>query len=108
MSKIALSPEFRPSCPAPAPTAGAALPAGDMRCEIRDLVWRLGGLRTVARAVGCTPQAVANWYRTGIPQRHHLTVWRLAHAAGLPWRPPGADGLALAPAGLPAAQDAAA
>jgi hypothetical protein len=76
---------------------------------VRSLVRRLGGPAEVARRLGLTPQAVTNWCACNrIPKARHIDVWRLAHAAGLPWRPPGADGLALAPADLPAAQDAAA
>lgn len=31
----------------------------------------------------------------GMPQKHHLAVWRLAVERGVPWRPPGAEGLRL-------------
>ena len=63
----------------------------------RDMVRQLGGPVVIGRSLGISAQAVSNWYRDGVPKRHHLDLWRMALAAGVPWRPPGAEGLALGP-----------
>jgi hypothetical protein len=64
----------------------------------RELIRGLGGPKTLGEALGLSPQAVCNWYATGVPKAHHLAVWRMAQAAGLNWQPPGTEGIALAPA----------
>jgi hypothetical protein len=71
--------------------------------SIRDLVRALGGPAAVGRALGITLEAVCNWQRhNAVPEARQLAVWRMAQAAGLPWRPPGAAGLTLpAPAPPP-------
>lgn len=44
------------------------------------------------------PPAVSNWAaRDEIPGEHRITVWEMAAAAGIDWKPPGAEGLTLAP-----------
>jgi hypothetical protein len=70
----------------------------------RDLVRDLGGPSAIAQQLGVSAQAVTNWYRDGIPRRHHLPLWQMAQAKGLTWRPPGMEGVTLAPA--PAADPA--
>lgn len=70
----------------------------DAALTVRDLIRQLGGPATVGRQLGVTAEAICNWQARGaVPKARHLDVWRLAQAAGLSWRPPGADGLALAP-----------
>jgi hypothetical protein len=64
----------------------------------RDLVHQLGGPSAIATRLGISAQAVSNWYSAGIPKAHHLRLWQMAQAAGLDWRPPGTDGITLAPA----------
>lgn len=61
--------------------------------EIRALVTHLGGPAKVARHLGIGTSAICNWYRLGIPARHHLPLWRLARERGVPWAPPDAEGL---------------
>ncbi|WP_156910073.1 carph-isopro domain-containing protein [Rubritepida flocculans] len=74
---------------------------------VADMLRQLGGPTRVARACGVTISAVGSWQvRNEIPARHWLTLWRMARAAGLAWRPPGAEGLELierAPASQPEA-----
>jgi hypothetical protein len=64
---------------------------------IRDVVRRLGGPAAVGRYLGIHPDGVSMWAFSaqGIPQRHHLALWRLAVERGVDWRPPGAEGLRL-------------
>ena len=74
----------------PLPSTGPA--------TVRELVRQLGGPAKIGRELRVTPEAISNWSRLDrIPPGRMLDVWRLAQAAGLSWRPPGADGLALAP-----------
>lgn len=61
----------------------------------RELVDALGGPARLGRALGVTIPAICKAYTHGFPPRHHLALWRMAKRAGLPWRPPGADGLDL-------------
>lgn len=64
--------------------------------QTRDLIVTLGGISTMARVLGVTPQTVSGWqHAPTIPPRHWLTVWRMAKERGLDWRPPGAEGLDL-------------
>lgn len=64
--------------------------------EVPALISALGGPAKVARALGITTQAVSNWTATNrVPQEREVAVWRMAAEAGLPWTPPGAEGLAL-------------
>jgi hypothetical protein len=72
----------------------------------RDLIKALGGPRSVARAIGASPQAVSNWYKRGIPAHHHLLLWRMAVGHGIDWHPPGAWGLAVTPLPAPALEAA--
>jgi hypothetical protein len=70
----------------------------DAALTVRELVRQLGGPASVGRKLGVTAEAICNWQARGaVPKARHLDVWRLAQAAGLSWRPPGADGLALTP-----------
>lgn len=63
---------------------------------LADLIERLGGTTAVARAVNVTVPAVCNWVaRETTPPRHAIALWTMAKRAGLPWRPPGCDGLDL-------------
>jgi hypothetical protein len=55
------------------------------------------GSRVLADACAISPTAVMNWRRDGIPARHWITLWRLAKARGLDWRPPGAEDLDIVP-----------
>jgi hypothetical protein len=72
----------------------------------KDLIRALGGAGKVAAECGVGLSAVSNWTVRGIPAEHHLTIWRMAAAAGLAWAPPGMDGVELVlPA--PAAEAAA-
>jgi hypothetical protein len=61
----------------------------------RELVDALGGPARLGRALGVSIPAICKAYTHGFPARHHLSLWRMAKRAGLPWRPPGADGLDL-------------
>lgn len=66
--------------------------------ELRDLIKQLGGATKVAARCGVTPPAVTNWTVRGeIAAEHRITIWRLAHEAGIDWTPPGAEGLTLKP-----------
>lgn len=50
----------------------------------------------VADELGLRIAAVGNWsLRDAIPREHHIVVWRLAIAKGVPWTPPDAEGLVL-------------
>jgi hypothetical protein len=83
--------------------------AASQPLSVQDLVARLGGPTQVARQLGVAVPAVCNWQaRDRVPQARRLGLWRLAHAAGLPWRPPGFDGVELAPAAAPIPQQDAA
>lgn len=76
--------------------------------HVRDFITALGGARAVGEACGVSPTAVANWAQEGIPARHWLTLWRLAKARGLEWRPPGAEDLDIVPRPDMGGDDAAA
>jgi hypothetical protein len=61
------------------------------------IIAALGGPAALARQLGLAAGAVRMWsQRERLPTRHALAVWRLAHDAGLDWRPPGCEGLELA------------
>jgi hypothetical protein len=63
-----------------------------------DLVRALGGPAHVARVCGVSATAISNWQvANAVPPRHWLTIWRLAKARGLDWRPPGAEDLDIVP-----------
>jgi hypothetical protein len=54
------------------------------RMTVPQLIFALGGNTALARTLGISPQAVANWTRRGaIPARRHYQVARLARALGL-------------------------
>jgi hypothetical protein len=73
--------------------------SSDSDRTVRDLIRQLGGPAAVARVFGVTTEAVCNWQMRGaVPKAHHLRLWQMAQAAGLDWRPPGTDGITLAPA----------
>jgi hypothetical protein len=73
--------------------------------SVRELVVAFGGPAKLGRAVGVSTEAVCNWQaKDAVPKSRHLQVWRLAQAKGLTWRPPGMEGVTLAPA--PAADPA--
>lgn len=62
----------------------------------------------MATEIGCSASAVSQWRGAGIPREHHLTLWRLALAAGIAWEPEGADAIrAQLAAPTPAASEAA-
>jgi transcriptional regulator with XRE-family HTH domain len=61
--------------------------------SVADLIRGLGGPSKLSAVIGCTASAVSQWRSGGVPREHHLTLWRLALAAGLPWEPPGADAI---------------
>ena len=65
--------------------------------ETAELVRQLGGPLAVGRALGVSTQAVCMWYQRGISPRFHARVWRLANAKGVPWTPPGFEGVRLLP-----------
>ncbi len=70
------------------------------------LVRALGGGKAVAQACGVTPQAVSNWVAADrIPSQHHAAIWRLAQAKGVPWTPPGFEGVRLLPVDVPHSDD---
>jgi hypothetical protein len=79
--------------------------------RIADLIRALGGPARVAAALNMKPDAVIMWYapsRRGpasIPARHHAALWRLAQARGVPWTPPGFEGVRLLPVDTPHADD---
>lgn len=62
--------------------------------DLKALIGGLGGNQAVAKVVGVTPSAVANWVSRGaIAAEHHLVVWQMALRANLAWEPPGASQL---------------
>ena len=66
--------------------------------SVRMLLAALGGPSVVARACSVSVQAASNWgARDAIPRQHHVTLWRLAIAAGLDWAPVEAEGMKLVP-----------
>lgn len=66
--------------------------------SVSPIIAALGGPAALARQLGIASSAVRMWsQRQRLPQKHALAVWRLAHEAGLDWRPPGFDGIELAP-----------
>ena len=67
--------------------------------SVRELVRQLGGPAQVGREIGVTTEAVCAWSaRNSVPHGRRLTLWRMAAAASIDWRPPGCEGLTLAPA----------
>jgi hypothetical protein len=63
---------------------------------VRELIERLGGATAVATACNLPPVTVRMWaVRDRVAAEYHIAVWRLAEAAGVAWRPPGAEGLRL-------------
>jgi hypothetical protein len=73
---------------------------------VRNLVRALGRLKGVAHTCGVSLQAVSNWTATGrIPTQHHATLWRLAQSRGVPWTPPGFEGVRLLPVDAPHEHD---
>ncbi len=65
---------------------------------LQNLIDALGGCTAVGKHCGVSPSAVTNWVMRGsIAAEHRLTVWRLAVAADLDWRPPGSEGVRLVP-----------
>jgi transcriptional regulator with XRE-family HTH domain len=78
---------------AAANTARAPAP---IAANVQELVRALGGTQAVAEACGVVPSAVSLWITTQkVPFRHHAMVWRLAQAKGVPWTPPGFEGVRL-------------
>jgi hypothetical protein len=64
--------------------------------DVRSLIRDLGGPTKVAVLVNLQASAISNWSaRDSVPAEYHLAVWRLAIEAGIPWQPPGTDGLML-------------
>lgn len=62
--------------------------------DVAHLIVGLGGQQRIAELLGLGKSAVGMWVTRGaIPREHHLTLWRLALAAGLSWEPPGADAI---------------
>jgi hypothetical protein len=62
--------------------------------RIKELIVGLGGNRAVSEAIGVRSQAISYWIAgDSVPREHHLTLWRMALAAGLAWEPPGADAI---------------
>jgi hypothetical protein len=75
------------------------VPSGkrDNATGVRGLIDSLGGANSVAKALGMRIAAVSNWaMRDDIPHRHRFSVLRLALTKGVPWTPPGFEGVALA------------
>lgn len=65
---------------------------------VSGIISELGGPAEVAQSLGIKAGAARMWsLRERVPARHALALWRLAHEAGLDWRPPGFDGIELAP-----------
>jgi len=55
----------------------------------RELIEQLGGASAIARELGVTPAAVANWATRDVPGAQHVAVLVLAVQRGVYWRPPG-------------------
>lgn len=87
-----------------APESTQANPMG-----VQDLVRALGGPAVVGRGLGLRTVAVCMWYAPGrdrIPPEHVPALWRLAQARGVPWTPPGFEGVRLVPVDNPHPGDA--
>ena len=66
--------------------------------DLREVITALGGPAEVAPRLGVRPGAVATWsWRNRLPARHALPLWIIADQAAINWRPPGTEGLSLAP-----------
>lgn len=64
---------------------------------VRAVIDALGGPAEVGEICRISAPAVSNWgARDVVAAEHRITIWRLAQAKGLDWKPPGADGLCLA------------
>jgi hypothetical protein len=64
------------------------------KLAVRELIRSLGGNRRVAEARGVTDKAVSQWATADdVPAAHRIAMWRMALERGLPWEPPGAEGL---------------
>ncbi len=62
--------------------------------EIPHLIAALGGPRVVSERLGIRPNAVAMWLQRGaIPAEHYLPLWKMALAANVAWKPPGAEAI---------------
>lgn len=49
-----------------------------------EIVQRLGGRHIVGAATGALPPAVSQWYRSGIPWKHHSALLAFAQEQGVP------------------------
>ena len=70
-----------------------------MPLSVRELIHAFGGPAVVGdRLGGIRADTVSMWgTRDSIPPEFHIPVWRLAQEAGIDWKPPGAEGLAIVP-----------
>jgi hypothetical protein len=74
--------------------------------EITELIAALGGARSLSGRLGLKASAVGMWaVRGAIPREHHLALWQMALAAGLPWQPPGAEAIRAQLAATPPARE---
>lgn len=44
---------------------------------LKDIIYKLGGPKKLARALGCTPQAVCKWVATQIPAERAVQIENL-------------------------------
>jgi hypothetical protein len=61
---------------------------------LAEFITVLGGPKAVGAQLGLRRSAVTMWLQRGqVPGEYHLPLWRAALERGLPWQPPGAEGL---------------
>ena len=66
--------------------------------QLRAVIAALGGPTKIAARLGVRADTVSMWsVRNRLPARHALPLWIIADQAAINWRPPGTEGLSLAP-----------
>ena len=50
----------------------------------QEIILQFGGRSALAKILGTTKNAVSNWYRSGIPAKHHRRVIQAAEDLGIP------------------------
>lgn len=62
--------------------------------KVKDAIAALGGIASVAEALGAKRSAVSMWgVRDSLPAERVAPFWRLCLERGVSWAPPNADGL---------------